>query len=59
MSMIETIAAALYRVVCSQCSTRGLSEQEGTLPELIVQSHTVGYRIMDHSQDIKRLQLNR
>ena len=45
--------------VCSQCSTCGLPQQEDSLPELIVRMHTVSYRIMVHSQDIKRLQLNR
>ena len=53
------IAIALYSVVCSQCSTCGLPQQEDSLPELIVQIHTVGYRMLVHSQDIKRLQLNR
>ena len=53
------IAIALYSVVCSQCSTCGLPQQEDSLPELNVRIHTVSYRIMDHSQDIKRLQLNR
>ena len=57
--MIWMIAIALYSVVCSQCSTCGLPQQEHSLPELIVQIHTVSYRIMDHSQDTKRLQLNR
>ena len=57
--MISMIASALYSVVCSQCSTCGLPQQEGTLPELIAQIHTVSYRILVHSQDIKRLQLNR
>ena len=53
------IAIALCSVVCSQCSTCGLSQQEDTLPELFVQSHTVSYHIMDRTRDIKRLELNR
>ena len=57
--MISMIAIALYSVVCSQCSTCGLPHQEDSLPELIVRIHTVSYRTMGHSQDIKRLQLNR
>ena len=43
------IAIALYSVVCSQCSTCGLPQQEDSLPELNVRIHTVSYRIMDHS----------
>ena len=57
--MISMIAIALYSVVCSQCSTCGLPQQEDSLPELIVQIHTVGYRMLVHSQDFKRLQFNR
>ena len=57
--MIWMIATALYSVVCSQCYTCGLSQQEDTLPELIAQNHMVSYRIMDRSEDIKRLWLNR
>ena len=53
------IAIALYSVVCSQCYTCKLTQQEDTLPELIAQNHMVSYRIMDLSEDIKRLQLNR
>ena len=55
---LSMIAVALYSVVWSQCSTCGVSEQEDILPELSVQIHMVSYHIMDHSQDIKRLQLN-
>ena len=57
--MIWMIATALYSVVCSQCYTCELSQQEDTLPELIAQNHMVSYRIMDRSEDIKRLWLNR
>ena len=32
---VWTIAIALYSVLCSQCSTCGLSQQEDTLPELL------------------------
>ena len=56
--MISMIAIALYSVACSQCSACGLSQQEDSQPELFVQIHTVSYPIMDHSQDIKRLELN-
>ena len=57
--LASTPAIALYSVVCSQCSTCGLSQQKDTLPELFVRSHTVSYRIMDRTRDIKRLELNR
>ena len=50
--MISMIAIALYSVVCSQCSTCGLSQQEDSLPELIVQIHTVSYRILGPNANI-------
>lgn len=33
-------------------------QHEDTLPELCVQNHTVSYRIMGHTRDIKRLQVH-
>ena len=43
--------------VCSY--TCGLLQQEDTLPELIAQNHAVSYRIMEHTREIKRLELKR
>ena len=54
----STIATALYSAVSSQCYTRGLSWQADTLAELNALRNTVSYRTVDHTEEIKRVQLN-
>jgi hypothetical protein len=51
-------ATALYSAVCSQCYTRGLSWQADTLAELNALRNTVSHRTVDHTGEIKRVQLN-